>query len=130
LPTLVFQFRIPTYGLDKPKVVCNIDGATNSNGTVDQYAAITILYNGQTTTHTFYFINLGEDHMLLGMLFLAATNPDIDWSKGAFKGTIIAATDNAHQWTPHSQSKIREAGLIIPPGHVHYGTQLPQYINV
>jgi hypothetical protein len=27
--------------------------------------------------------------MLLGMPFLAATNPDIDWTKGAFKGTIV-----------------------------------------
>jgi hypothetical protein len=26
------------------------------------------------------------------MPFLAATNPDIDWTKGAFKGTIVAVT--------------------------------------
>jgi len=129
-PTLVSSFRIPTYGLDKPKVVRNVDGTTNSNGTVDQYAAFTILYKGKITAHTFYVIDLGEDHMLLGMPFLAATNPDIDWTKGTFKGSILAATDNAHNWTPHSQSKIREAELVVPPGYVHYDTQLPRYINV
>jgi hypothetical protein len=130
LPTLVLQFKILTYRLAKPKVIRNVNGTTNSNGTVDQYALITILHNGQTTAHTFYVIDLEEDHMLPGMPFLAITNPDIDWTKGAFKGTIIAATDNAHKWTPHSQSKIREAELIIPSGHIHYDTQLPRYINV
>jgi hypothetical protein len=68
--------------------------------------------------------------MLLGMPFRAATNPDIDWTKGAFKGTIVATTDNAHNWTPHSQSKVREAVLDIPPGHHYYDTQLPRYINI
>jgi hypothetical protein len=129
-PALVYQFKVPTYGLTKPKVVCNVDGTTNSNGTVNEYAPITILHNGQTITHTFYIIDLGEDHMLLGMPFLATTNPDIDWTKGAFKGTIIATTDNAHNWTPHSQSKIREAEINIPSGYLHYKTQLPRYINV
>jgi hypothetical protein len=53
--------------------------------------------------------------MLLGMPFLAATNPEIDWTKGIFpgdiqaatlgaviKGAIIAATRDAQEWTPHS----------------------------
>jgi hypothetical protein len=129
-PALILQFRIPIYGLTKPKFVCNVDGTANSNGTVTEYAPITILYNDQTTAHTFYVIDLGEDHMLLGMPFLATTNPDIDWTKEAFKGTIVAATDNAHKWTPHSQSKIREAILDIPLGYRHYETQLPRYLNV
>jgi hypothetical protein len=129
-PALILQFRIPIYGLTKPKIVHNVNGTTNSNGTVNEYAPITILYNDQVTAHTFYVIDLGEDHMLLGMPFLAATYPDIDWIKGAFKGTIVAAVDNAHEWTPHSQSKIREAVLDIPPGYCHYETQLPRYINV
>jgi hypothetical protein len=130
LSALVYQFKIPTYGLDKPKIVRNVNGTTNNNGTVKEYAPITILHNGQTTAHTFYVIDLGEDHMLLGMPFLAATNPDIDWTKRAFKGTIIAAADNAHNWTPHSQSKIREAEIDIPLGYHHYDTQLPRYLNV
>jgi hypothetical protein len=78
--TLVHQFRIPIYELAKPKIVRIVDGTANSNGTVTEYAPITILYNDQTTAHTFYVIDLGEDHMLLGMPFLAATNPDIDWT--------------------------------------------------
>jgi hypothetical protein len=46
---LVHQFRIPIYKLTKPKIICNVDGTANSNGTVTEYAPITILYNDQTT---------------------------------------------------------------------------------
>jgi hypothetical protein len=34
--------------------------------------------------------------MILGMPFLAATNPDINWSKGSFFGKVEAATTDAH----------------------------------
>src|SRR5450631_3367198 len=42
-PTVVSQFKVPTYELTKPKVVRNVDGTTNSNGIVNKYTAITIL---------------------------------------------------------------------------------------
>jgi hypothetical protein len=44
-------------------------------------------------------MNLESDEMLLGMPFLAAYNPDINWQDGTFSEDIIALTDNAHQWT-------------------------------
>jgi hypothetical protein len=46
-PALVLQFRIPIYRLTKSKIVRNVDGTTNSNGVVNEYAPITILYHGQ-----------------------------------------------------------------------------------
>jgi hypothetical protein len=70
--------------------------------------------------------------MLLGMPFLVATNPEIDWTKGIFpgdiqaatpgaviKGAIIAATRDAQEWTPHSRSK--PLTYSEPPeGYDHY----------
>jgi hypothetical protein len=47
-------------------------------------------------TQTFYIVDLGEDYMLLGMSFLAATNPEIDWSNRMFKGKIEASTPDAY----------------------------------
>jgi hypothetical protein len=44
-------------------------------------------------------MNLGSNEMLLGMPFLAAYNPDINWQDGTFSGDIITLTDNAHQWS-------------------------------
>ena len=41
--------------------------------------------------------------MLLGMPFLAAHNPDINWSEGQLKGEVSAHTADAYLWTPHRQ---------------------------
>ena len=50
--------------------------------------------------------------MLLGMPFLAATNPDIDWTNGEFIGQIHVGTTDAHEWKPKQGSK--EEGLFEP----------------
>ena len=76
-PDLVTHFCIPTYLLPKPRTICNVDGTKNKIGEVKEAAIIDIKYNNKITTHTFYMIDLGDDHMLLGMPFLAATNPDV-----------------------------------------------------
>ena len=51
-----------------------------------------VKYDGETTLYLFYVIDLGSDSMLLGMPFLAATNPDINWGQGIFRGEITAVT--------------------------------------
>jgi hypothetical protein len=38
----------------------------------------------------FYVADLGSDHMLLGMPFLSAKNPKINWTSGTFRGRIEA----------------------------------------
>src|SRR6267154_6334695 len=53
--------------------------------------------------------------MILGMPFLAAANPDIDWSTGTFDGEIMAATQDAHLWMPLARSKRPEVHLRSIP---------------
>ena len=74
-------------------------------GKVIKAIIFNVQYKGQQTTHTFYVITLGDDHMLLGMPFLAATNPDIDWTNGEFIGQIHVRTTDAHEWKPEQGSK-------------------------
>ena len=81
-------------------------------GKVIKAVILNVQYKGQHTTHTFYVITLGDDHMLLGMPFLAATNPDIDWPNGKFIGQIHVRTTDAHEWRPEKGSK--EEGLFEP----------------
>jgi hypothetical protein len=117
-PTLVKQCRIHTRTLEEPRTIRNVDGTKNTNGEADTVVLLEIKYKGNFTAQTFFVIDLGDDRMLLGMPFLAATNPEIDWTKGIFpgdiqaatpgaviKGAIIAATRDAQEWTPHSRSK-------------------------
>ena len=105
-PDLVDHFFIPTISLHKPKTVRNIDGTRNSVGTINQAAHLDLTYNGKKNTHNFYVIDLEEDHMVLGMPFLAAVNPEINWTEGELQGKVIAATTDAHKWILNKDSKV------------------------
>ena len=72
-----------------------MDNTPNKIGEVNHVADLTLRYKG-TRTQTFYIVDLGEDHILLGMPFLSATNPNIDWAEGTFKGKIEAFTPDIH----------------------------------
>jgi len=67
--------------------------------------------------------------MILGMPFLAAANPDIDWSIGTFDGEILAATQDAHLWTPLARSKLRQIPKGVLPGHTYYEHEVPDFFN-
>jgi hypothetical protein len=139
-PTLVKQCRIHTRTLEEPRTIRNVDGTKNTNGEADTVVLLEIKYKGNFTAQTFFVIDLGDDRMLLGMPFLAATNPEIDWTRGIFpgdiqaatpgaviKGAIIAATRDAQEWTPHSRSK--PLTYSEPPkGYDHYKS--PIFLNV
>jgi hypothetical protein len=44
----------------------------------------------------FYIADLGDNYMLLGMPFLLAKNPKIDWTNGIFRGKIEVWTLDIH----------------------------------
>ena len=118
-PALVHHFSIPIRPIPKPRTIRNVDGTENKSGKVKFAADLNIHYQGVKTTHTFYVIHLGEDHMLLGMPFLAATNPNINWTKGTFRGKVIASSTDAHKWTPNQDSKVYKP-FQTTPGYRHY----------
>src|SRR5882757_2149803 len=73
--------------------------------------------------------------MILGMPFLAAANPDIDWSTGTFDGEIMAATQDAHLWMPLTKSKRPKVHLrSIPegtlPGQTYYKHEVGEFLNI
>jgi len=102
-PMIIERFGIPTYKLSQTRIIRNVDGTPNSLGGVSEATTLKVNHNGNETTQCFFVINLGSDDMLLGMPFLAATNPQINWSEGSFEGSVIAYTDDAHKWTPQRQ---------------------------
>jgi hypothetical protein len=69
-----------------------VDGTKNNIGNVSITAYLNVTHNNKKEQYTFYIIDLDKDHMLLGMPFLAATNPEIDWTQGKLQGKVIAAT--------------------------------------
>jgi hypothetical protein len=100
-PNLIRYFNIPTFDLPRPQTIRNVDGTKNNIGNVSAAAYLDVTHNNKKGRHTFYIIDLGEDHMLLGMPFLADTNPEIDWTLGQLQGKVKAATTDVHRWHPH-----------------------------
>jgi hypothetical protein len=95
-PAVIEHFSIPTRPLAKPVDIRNVDGTVNKKGKILNVADLVLRFRRKSHTQTFYIADLGDDHMILGMPFLAATNPDINWSRGSFFGKVEAATTDAH----------------------------------
>jgi hypothetical protein len=107
-PEVIEFFNIPTFMLPKPRTIHNVDRTKNSIGQVTEAANLNISYNGKHDVHIFYIIDLGNNHMLLGMPFMAATNPNIDWTKREIYGTIITTSSNTHKWIPDRDKKVHK----------------------
>jgi len=101
----------------KTPTIRNVDGTENKQGMVTLAANLDIRYNGVKTTHMFYMIHIGVDHMLLGMPFLAAMNPNIDWTNRTFKGKVITSSMDAHKWIPNQDSKVYNLFKAIKDYH-------------
>jgi gag-polyprotein putative aspartyl protease len=96
-PAVVEHFSIPMRPLDKPIDIRNVDSTVNKKGKVTNVADLVLRFRRKTHTQTFYIADLGNDHMNLGMTFLAAKNPNINWTIGSFIGKVEAATIDAHR---------------------------------
>jgi hypothetical protein len=90
------HFDIPTRSLTKPVDIRNVDGIVNKKGTINQVADLILQFKRKTHIQTFYVADLENDHMILGMPFLATANPIIDWKEASFIGKVEAATTDAH----------------------------------
>src|SRR6267154_144144 len=134
-PALLQTSNIKAYKLSKSRIIRNVDGTKNNNGATKSTVLLTIQYNGQYTQQKFYVADLGKDWMILGIPFLAVANPDIDWTTGTFDGKILAATQDAHLWTPLARSKRPEVHLhSIPegtlPGQTYYEHEVGEFLNI
>ena len=90
------MFQLSIYELPKSKVVRNVDGTRNSQGSITHAVNLEVQYNDQSVPLLFMVMNMGSKTMLLGMPFLAAFNPDMNWKNGTFLGDVIASTKDAH----------------------------------
>jgi hypothetical protein len=127
---LAKYFKIPSYKLDQLCIIYNVEGTKNSRGLINTATILMIKYNNQITKHIFYHIDLGDDHMLLGMPFLAAMNPNIDWTNRTFEGKVIAATKDTHKWSPYAQSKSLFIYSGEHPDCQHYKPYLLVYMHL
>ena len=73
--------------LDKPIQVRNVDGTGNSGGAITHEVEVNIYFKGHMERVWMDICDLGKTEVILGMPWLQAHNPEIDWEKGEVKIT-------------------------------------------
>ena len=68
--------------VERPIKVTNVDGTHNSGEDITHEVECNVYYKGHRERMRFNVCNLGRTEVILGMLWLAAHNPEIDWEKG------------------------------------------------
>jgi len=62
--------------------VRNVDGTSNSRGAITYEVEVNMFYKGHIERVRMDVCELGKMDVILGMPWLAAHNPEIDWEKG------------------------------------------------
>jgi len=68
--------------LDQPLQVRNVDGTGNSEGAIMYEVEVNMFYKGHVERVRMNVCELGKTDVILGMPWLTAYNPEIDWEKG------------------------------------------------
>jgi len=70
-----------------PLLVRNVDGTANIEGAVTHQVECNMFFKRHVERVRMDVCNLGKTKVILGMPWLAAHNPEIDWEKGEVKMT-------------------------------------------
>ena len=73
--------------LKKPLLVRNVDRTTNMEGAITHQVECNMFFKGHVERARMDIYNLGKTELILGMPWLVAHNPEIDWEKGEVKMT-------------------------------------------
>jgi len=73
--------------LERPLVVRNVDGTNNSGGAIMHQVECNVFYKGHMKRMRMDVYDLGKTEVILGMLWLAAHNLEINWETGEVKMT-------------------------------------------
>jgi len=71
--------------LKRPLKVTNVDSSNNSGGNITHEVECNVYYKGHQERMRFDVCDLGRTKVILGMPWLVAHNPEIDWEKGEVK---------------------------------------------
>ncbi|QRW23611.1 Retrotransposable element Tf2 protein [Rhizoctonia solani] len=75
------SLRLPLIDLPSPRTVTMLDGSSPQAGKIWKKAVLTFSLDGKHMTKTFLICNTGSHAAILGLKWLDAHNPDIDWNQ-------------------------------------------------
>ncbi|QRW23688.1 Retrotransposable element Tf2 protein [Rhizoctonia solani] len=79
-PHTAESLRLPLIDLPLPRTVTMLDGLSPQAGKIWKKANLTFSFDGKRMTETFLICNTGSHAAILGLKWLDAHNPEIDWN--------------------------------------------------
>jgi len=79
--------RFKLQKLERPVVVRNVNGMNNSRGTITHQVEVNVCYKSHVERMRIDVCDLGRIDVILGMLWLQAHSPEINWETGEVKMT-------------------------------------------
>jgi len=73
--------------LERPIKIRNVDGINNSGGAITHQVEVNVYYKGHIERMRIDVCDLGKTEVILGMPWLQAHNPEINWETGEIKIT-------------------------------------------
>ncbi|QRW22893.1 Retrotransposable element Tf2 protein [Rhizoctonia solani] len=80
-PRTAEALRLPLIDLPYPRTVTMLDGSSPQAGKIWKKANLTFSFDGKRMTKTFLICNTGSHAAILGLKWLDAHNPEIDWNQ-------------------------------------------------
>ena len=71
--------------LERPVAVRNVDGTNNSRGAITHQVEVNVYYKSHVERMRMDVCDLGKTDVILGILWLQAYNPEINWKTGEVK---------------------------------------------
>ncbi|QRW17779.1 Retrotransposable element Tf2 protein [Rhizoctonia solani] len=79
-PRTAEALRLPLIDLPTPRTVTMLNGLSPQAGKIWKKAILTFSFDGKQMTETFLICNTGSHAAILGLKWLDAHNPEIDWN--------------------------------------------------
>ncbi|KAF8684327.1 hypothetical protein RHS04_01435 [Rhizoctonia solani] len=79
-PCTAESLRLPLIDLPSPRTVTMLNGSSPQAGKIWKKANLTFSFDGKRITKTFLICNTGSHAAILGLKWLDAHNPEIDWN--------------------------------------------------
>ena len=121
---LDYQFarkhHLPLTKLPFPVLIHNADLSENKQGSIKHTCHLFLNIEGITHDVTFHVMSCGKENIILGLPWLKAINPTIDWKAKTL--SIPESTDQSKLlYTLHAQDLLRhnQAYQTLPPPPIH-----------
>ena len=95
---LIKKLGLETTPVKPPRLVRNVDGSLNKDGTITETCQLWIKRGEKETAFQFFVTSLGEDRMIFGYPWFEHENPEIDWKAQELKGEPVVILTGGYRF--------------------------------